>query len=273
MDRKTAPGNPRKTASAHPPKTAPARSLDETANIAAGQPDPAPAKPPNDAAARHPGGAADRPKRAPGGRAGTAKTGRPAAKANQPRTERGEATRRLILAAAERVIGARGFSDSSISEITREAGVAQGTFYIYFASKDEVFSELVLEMGRLLRHALSEAALREADRLAAEKAGLRAFLDFVTAHPNLYRIIQEAQFVDPAAYRAYFQSFADSYRVGLEEAQAKGEIRPGDADIRAWALMGIAKQLGERAVVWGDTTPVERIVETVDDLLMRGLKP
>lgn len=191
--------------------------------------------------------------------------------AGQPRTGRGEATRRDILAAAERVIGMRGYNDASIADITREAGVAQGTFYIYFTSKDQVFSELVLEMGRLLRRALSEAAQEEADRLAAEKAGLRAFLTFVKSHPDLYRIIQEAQFVDAAAYRAYFETFAESYREGLAAAQARGEIRPGDAAVRAWALMGIAKSLGERAVVWGDDTPIEEVVEAAHDLVINGL--
>jgi AcrR family transcriptional regulator len=189
-----------------------------------------------------------------------------------PKTARGEATRRAILTAAEEVIGARGYNDASITDITREAGVAQGTFYIYFKSKDEVFAELVVEMGRLLRHALNEATEKASDRLSAEKEGLRGFLTFVTAHPNLYRVIQEALFVNPDAYRAYFQTFADGYREALAQADAAGEIRPGDPDVRAWALMGIAKTLGERAVVWGDKTPIDEVVEAAYDMIVNGLK-
>jgi AcrR family transcriptional regulator len=189
-----------------------------------------------------------------------------------PKTARGEATRRAILTAAEEVIGARGYNDASITDITREAGVAQGTFYIYFKSKDEVFAELVVEMGRLLRHALNEATEKASDRLSAEKEGLRGFLTFVTAHPNLYRVIQEALFVNPDAYRAYFQTFADGYREALAQADAAGEIRPGDPDVRAWALMGIAKTLGERAVVWGDKTPIDDVVQAAYDMIVNGLK-
>ena len=55
-----------------------------------------------------------------------------------PKTQRGERTRQKILDAAEREIGARGFSDASIATITAEAAVAQGTFYLYFRSKEEV---------------------------------------------------------------------------------------------------------------------------------------
>ncbi|MCT8972740.1 TetR/AcrR family transcriptional regulator [Microbaculum marinisediminis] len=189
-----------------------------------------------------------------------------------PKTARGEATRRAILSAAEQVIGERGFNDASITDITREAGVAQGTFYIYFKSKDEVFAELVVDMGRLLREALNDATAEAADRLSAEKEGLRGFLTFVSAHPNLYRIIQEALFVNPDAYRAYFESFADGYRDALAAADAAGEIRPGDPDVRAWMLMGIAKTLGERAVVWGDTTPIDAVVDAAHDMIVNGLK-
>jgi AcrR family transcriptional regulator len=192
--------------------------------------------------------------------------------APRPKTARGEATRRAILSAAETVIGRQGYSEASIGAITREAGVAQGTFYIYFASKDEVFSELVADMGRMLRHVINEATAGFDDRLAAEREGLRAFLTFVSTHPELYRIVQEAQFVDPAAYRAYFRTFAEGYRAGLEKAAAAGELRPGDATIRAWTLMGIARSLGEYQVVFEGGAAIDDLVASAHDLLENGLR-
>lgn len=190
-----------------------------------------------------------------------------------PKTARGEATRKLILSAAETVIGAKGYSDASISDITREAGVGQGTFYIYFRGKDEVFRELVLEMGRLTRHTLAEATRGAKDRIAAERLGLKAFLTFVAEHPALYNIVQEAQFVAPEAYRAYFQSFTDRYRRLLAGAAERGEIKPGDAEVRAWALMGMAKALGERFAVFGADRSVDEVAEIASDLIEKGLRP
>ena len=72
-----------------------------------------------------------------------------------PKTGRGERTRQKLLAAARREIGRRGFADTSVSSITAEAGVGQGTFYIYFRSKEDVLRELVLHMGRSLRRGQS----------------------------------------------------------------------------------------------------------------------
>jgi len=192
---------------------------------------------------------------------------------SQPKTARGEATKKAILAAAERVIGAKGYNDASIGHITSEAGVAQGTFYIYFKTKEDVFSELVLEMGRLVRHSIAEATQGIGDRLAAEKAGLQAFLEFVQAHPDLYRIVQEALFVDPEAYQAYYSAFADGYRNGLTEAALAGQISAGDPDTRAWALMGIARALGEQLVVFKSDKPIPELVASAYDLIENGIKP
>ncbi len=189
-----------------------------------------------------------------------------------PKTKRGAATRQAILKAAEKVIGGRGFNDASISDITREAGVGQGTFYIYFKSKDEVFEELVLEMGRLLRQELSSATRKATDRVEAERFGLRGFLEFVGRHPELYRIVEEAQFVNPSAYKAYFVTFAEAYRKALDEALAAGEIRGGDNEVRAWALMGIAKILGERFILWGDARHADKVVDAAFDLISNGLR-
>lgn len=170
-------------------------------------------------------------------------------------------------------MGTQGYSAASIAEITREAETALGTFYIYFSGKEEVFRELVLEMGRVTRAMVAEAVAKAPDRLTAERAGLDAFLRFVAARPALYRIVEEARFVDPDAYRRYFESFGEAYAARLSDAAAKGEISPGDAEIRAWALMGMAKTLGERYVLWAEAPDISRVVDEAHRLVRDGLAP
>lgn len=190
-----------------------------------------------------------------------------------PRTRRGRHTREAILAAAEAVIGEQGFSGAAIADITRRAGIAQGTFYIYFHSKDDIFRELILQMGRLTRATLSEAVAGAPDRLTAERQGLRAFLNFVAERPTLYKIVEEARFRDPEAYRDYFSTFARAYMQNLSAAAKAGEIREGNAEIRAWALMGMAKTLGERYCLWESDADIDTIVTEVFDMLENGLRP
>jgi len=190
-----------------------------------------------------------------------------------PKTKRGERTRQKILDAAEREIGRKGFAEASISTITAEAAVGQGTFYLYFRSKEDVLRELVLRMGRRLRRHLTLAIADAPSRLEAERRGLRAFLEFVRANPDLYRVVAESQFVDPAIFRRYYEEFAASYRTGLLAAEAKGEIRQGDAEVRAWALMGISDMVGRRFALWDAKMPLKRVAEAAYELVAEGLEP
>ena len=95
-----------------------------------------------------------------------------------PRTDRGSNTRRRLLEAAEQVFAERGYHDASIVKITEAAGVAQGTFYIYFASKQEIFDEVVLDLNHRVRQAMAEASSQGTSRSDAERRGFEAFFRF-----------------------------------------------------------------------------------------------
>ncbi len=190
-----------------------------------------------------------------------------------PKTKRGQRTRERILDAAEIEIGGRGFAEASISTITAQAKVGQGTFYLYFRTKEDVMRELVLRMGRRLRRHLTLSIVDAADRLDAERRGIRAFLEFVRANPNLYRVVAEAQFVDPGVYRRYYEDFSKSYSAALRSAARRGEISKGDAEVRAWALMGLSDMVGMRYALWDSKTKLDQVAAAAFELIAKGLEP
>lgn len=190
-----------------------------------------------------------------------------------PKTKRGRETRDKLLEAAEIEFGERGFHDAAISGITQRAGVALGTFYVYFDSKEEVFRALVSHMGHLTRQWIHERVAKSPDRLAAERAGIKAFIEFVRRHRNLYRIVSEAQFVAEEAFREYYSVFADAYRENLERAGNANEIRAGDYEVWAWALIGMNVFLGMRFVHWEDKRSSDDTASACADLIARGMSP
>lgn len=190
-----------------------------------------------------------------------------------PATVRGEATRRRLLDAAEQEFGERGFHAASVSAVTLRAGVSQGTFYIYFPSKEAIFSAVVEEVGRALRKHMGIAASRPGDRLQAQRAGLEAFLDFVQRHPGMYRIVQESQFVDAAVYRAYYERLAEGYARTLAQDAARGALAPGEALNRAWAIMAIGHFLGLRYCLWQGRMPEPAVLDAAMDFIADGIAP
>ena len=189
----------------------------------------------------------------------------------EPATARGQRTRHKLLEAAEEVFGTRGYDSASIGDITRTAGVAQGTFYLYFPSKQAVFAELVRELGNMLRRTLTDSVRGIEDRMQIERAGFEAFLKFVQEHKNLYRIVRQAEFVDEELYRDYYRRIADGYREGLARAMRNGRMRKLDPEAVAYALMGIFDFCGMRWVLWEGKLPPKKVLDDVFALIREGL--
>ena len=192
--------------------------------------------------------------------------------AKQPRTERGRRTRRALLDAAAAEFGERGFHDASISGITSRAGVALGSFYTYFDSKDALFRDLVADLSNQVRDHVAPAVRDAPDGLAAERAGLASFLGFVRQHQEIYRIIDEAEFVDPASFRRHYAGTAERIAARLSAAAARGEVRADVGEVHAWAVMGMNVFLGLRYGVWAQDGEVDAIADAAAELLKEGLR-
>jgi AcrR family transcriptional regulator len=173
---------------------------------------------------------------------------------------RGTRTRQRLLEAAESVFGELGYHEASIVKLTDAAGVGQGTFYLYFSSKQDVFDELVRDLNRRVRHAMKEASSQGQTRLEAELLGFQAYFRFTAEHPALYRIIRQAEFVSPEMLRYHYDRLSAGYVEALREAMKRGEIAKLDPEVAAWALMGMGELTGMRWILWEEGSELPKRV-------------
>ena len=189
-----------------------------------------------------------------------------------PKTARGRRTREKLLKAAEIEFGEKGFHEAAISGITYRAGVALGSFYTYFESKEEIFTALVSYMCHRTRRWNAVRGADAPERWTAERKGLEAYIEFARQHKGIYRIIQESEFGANEAYREQATVVAKAYEYNLRKAGEKGGIRQGDYETWSWAIMGMAVVLGMRFAEWDETVPASLIADTVADLIANGIK-
>lgn len=191
-----------------------------------------------------------------------------------PRTERGRRTLRKLLDASAIEFGEKGFHEASVSSITRRAGVALGTFYTYFDSKDALFRALVNDMSASVMSSSREALSEDMDAFEIEQAALAAFLAFASEHKEVYRIIDEAEFVDPTSYRAHYETIAERIEARLRAGAANGELRGDLGEVEAWALMGMNVFVGLRFAVWSKGSGMDdqtEVAARVNRMLRRGI--
>tara|TARA_B100000929_G_scaffold68435_1_gene52188 strand:+ start:608 stop:1240 length:633 start_codon:yes stop_codon:yes gene_type:complete len=191
--------------------------------------------------------------------------------AKQPRTERGRRTQRKLLDAAAEEFAEKGFHEASIASITRAAGTALGSFYTYFESKDAIFRALVRDMSRQVGRHAAAAIGEETGALAIERLALQSFLAFAREHKEIYRIIDEAEFVDPESYRRHYETIASRIEGRLRAGAETGELRHDVGELQAWAIMGMNVFLGLRYVVWGDEGDAASLAAEANRMIAHGI--
>jgi AcrR family transcriptional regulator len=196
-------------------------------------------------------------------------------RAERKRRER----REKVLLAATKVFSDKGYHASSIADILEAAGIARGTFYLYFESKRAIFDEL---LDSLLAH-LTEK-VRKVDvtpGALAPRAQLAAIVRHVMAtlvdNRELTRILlREAVGID-AEFDAKLQDFYG--RVlgllvsALQTGQEIGLVRKLDEQVTAYCILGSVKELADHMLV--QKTPAEvnldHLTETVLEFNLNGL--
>ena len=192
---------------------------------------------------------------------------------NQPKTKRGEATLEKILEAAEQLFYEKGYHGTNIVDITQKAGIALGTFYIYFKDKYSLYKYLLGCYSHQIRKAISLSAQSVDNRRDMERIGLKTFLKFTRDNKHAYNIIWESLYINKELFIEYYESFAHRYLTGLKKAQQDGEVYSDiDPEIASYFLMGVSNFVGLKYVMFDeDFDDFDRVVDQVMSLLDRGM--
>ncbi|MBQ9536130.1 MAG: TetR/AcrR family transcriptional regulator [Clostridia bacterium] len=181
-----------------------------------------------------------------------------------PKTKVGLTKINTLVEAAERLFSRASFFEVSVSDICKEAHTAVGTFYIYFESKTDIYRYLVARYKKDIKRALAESIAGCTSRLEVEREGIKCFIRYAVADPNVYNIVWGSLAVERQMFEDYYVSFAESYARAL--ARAKDELKVDDVLSTAYMLMGITNFLGLQAIFEGMTD--KQIDDAIDCTIM-----
>jgi len=192
-------------------------------------------------------------------------------KAQAAKTPGGDTCSRL-LASSELVFGGMGYGPAHISEVTRHAGYAAGTFYTCFKSKKEALDRLVLALRNEL---VSRAVLYSsgsASRTQTEVLAFIALFDFISEHPYGYRIMREAEFVDFRLAEDFYIYILNAYTAKMRETARPGEFTIKDCGLLSLMMMGIGHMLGLKYALWSAKGPGKKEMESMLARVFSGWK-
>ena len=178
-----------------------------------------------------------------------------------------KATRRQqLLHHARDVFAKRGYHAAKIEDIVTAAGVARGTFYLYFTDKRAIFEEIVDRTLHRVGMAIERVDITRpvADQVRGNIRRIVALLLEDRATTKI--LLASASGIDPAFDRkmtAFFDEVATLLEQSLRDGQELGIVAKGDTRMFAYLTMGSLKELLFELVVRGWDHPEERIAEEI----------
>lgn len=186
-------------------------------------------------------------------------------------------TRRALFSAAATVVGKRGYEGASIAEITRLAGVANGTFYNYFDNRQALFDQLLPAVGESLLDYIRSRISDDMHGIEREECRIVAYFEFFQKNPGWLRILNEAEVYAPKAYKRHVNNFADRYIRALKRQMEDGELQgydEHDLEVVVYILMGARSYLTtllHTTATQRRASSVRALIETYMKLLKTGL--
>ncbi len=186
-----------------------------------------------------------------------------------------EDRRRQLLEAALDVFSSKGYHGASVADVIRRAGVARGTFYLYFESKRNCFEALLDQLlDHLYRSFLPLDISKFLDEEEIRRKWSRTAADLMADRKvqRLSRLaLSEAVGIDAGfsvKIERFYDRLAEMTARYLAEAQRQGRVRPIDPEVAARCIIGLVKENVWIIAKGGEKDPVK----VVGDMLAFGLR-
>jgi AcrR family transcriptional regulator len=183
---------------------------------------------------------------------------------------RGTRTRRALVSGARRVFERDGFIDARIADIALEAGVATGSFYTHFDSKDAAFAAVIAELTDETLHPRVEVTHRADDPVAGIEAAHREYLETYQRNASLMALLEQVSLIDEEFRRlrlARAHAFAQRNAKAIRRLQQQGRADPTlDPLLTAHALNAMVSRMANMVFVHGEQIPFESLLMTLTQL-------
>ena len=184
-----------------------------------------------------------------------------------------------IMAAAKEVFARKGFHDTTIADIAKQAGLAYGSIYWYFDSKDELFHALMaVEESALRSHvAAAVGARQDGDGEAPFRTAVQATFEFFESDKATVKLLFRDAYALGDRFEKHlggiYERFIDDIESVIVVAQQRGEMVAAPPRMVAYTLAALIGQLAHRRLSTDDGVTAAEVADFVVTLVLNGLRP
>jgi AcrR family transcriptional regulator len=183
-------------------------------------------------------------------------------------------TKNTIFEAAIKVFSSNGYNGATMDDIALNAGVAKGTLYYHFKSKEEIFKYIVKEGMNKIRENVQERVDNEEDVILKLKVLCKVQLDLVYKNRDLFKVIMSQLWgreLRQLELRDIVQNYIMLIESYLKEAMDKGIIKKGNTSLKAYTFFGALCSSTVYEIINEDTVNIDEIIDNLTNYLLKGM--
>lgn len=183
-------------------------------------------------------------------------------------------TKRKIFETAMKLFAEKGYDATSIEEITATVGVAKGTLYYHFSSKEEIYKFLIEEGMKLLRNSIQIKTVQLSNPIAKLKAVIIIQLKVIMKYDEFITILLSHIWGNKErhySFRKYIYEYIDIIKKYIEEGIKEGLIKEGDSHLMASTIFGIICAVKIHKMSKSEELVIEEIANSMIDYILNGM--
>ena len=183
-------------------------------------------------------------------------------------------TKKLIFEAAIKTFSKSGYNGTTMDEIALEAGVAKGTLYYHFKSKEEIFRFIIKEGLEILADKISDID-NDGSPIDNLRIICKAQLSILYDNKDFFKVLMSqlwGQEIRQLELRQQLRKYVSKIELYIEDAMRKGFIREGNANFMAYAFFGSLISVAVYEIINVETIDIDEVVDNLVSYNLRGLE-
>jgi AcrR family transcriptional regulator len=184
-------------------------------------------------------------------------------------------TKRAIFETAIKIFSTNGYDGATMDDMAANAGVAKGTLYYHFKSKEELFKFIITEGMEIIKEQIHEAAEKEGDSLSKLKAICRQQLSLVYENKDFFKVVMSqlwGQEIRQLELRVIINNYIHSIEEHLKKAMEDGVVKKGDPYFMSYTFFGAMCSAAVYELINKDESNLDEITDSLMKYILNGIQ-
>lgn len=184
-------------------------------------------------------------------------------------------TKKAIFQSAIKIFSVAGYTGATMDDIALNAGVAKGTLYYHFKSKEEIFNYIIAEGMNLIKEEVDLAASKEEDPLMKIRTMCKLQLKLVYKNRDFFKVVMSqmwGQELRQLELRRGLEAYIRTIESYLKEAMEQGIIKKGEGSFMSYMFFGTLCSAAVYELINSDDPDIDQLIDSFMEYVLHGIE-